>query len=135
MGKLSLADTAALLRECAALISNDSGLMRLGVALGVPTFGILASRARRMRHARAVFFPSRKNCRARRRAMPALGDVAIATAIWSAESLTPEEVFMKVNQLIPYIAEQTSRPARVPIASPPVGGGAAKETINLAYYG
>jgi ADP-heptose:LPS heptosyltransferase len=40
VGALSLADTAAVLRECAALVSNDSGLMHLGVALGVPTFGI-----------------------------------------------------------------------------------------------
>ncbi len=39
-GQLSLPDTAALLRQCAALIANDSGLMHLGVALGVPTFGI-----------------------------------------------------------------------------------------------
>jgi ADP-heptose:LPS heptosyltransferase len=39
-GKLCLLDVAALLSECAALISNDSGMMHLGVALGVPTFGI-----------------------------------------------------------------------------------------------
>jgi hypothetical protein len=40
VGGLSLADTAALIAECAALVANDSGLMHLGVALGVPTFGI-----------------------------------------------------------------------------------------------
>jgi ADP-heptose:LPS heptosyltransferase len=40
VGKLSLPDTAALLRECAALVSNDSGLMHLAVALGTTTFGI-----------------------------------------------------------------------------------------------
>jgi len=39
-GKLSLSDTAALLRQCAALVSNDSGLMHLAAVLGVPTFGI-----------------------------------------------------------------------------------------------
>jgi len=39
-GALSLADTAALIWQCAALVANDSGLMHLGVALGVPTFGI-----------------------------------------------------------------------------------------------
>ena len=37
---LSIRDTAALLSQCAAIISNDSGIMHLGVALGVPTFGI-----------------------------------------------------------------------------------------------
>jgi hypothetical protein len=33
IGTLSLQDTAALLRECAALVSNDSGMMHLGVAM------------------------------------------------------------------------------------------------------
>jgi len=40
VGRLSLADTAALISQCAALVANDSGLMHLGVALGVPTFGV-----------------------------------------------------------------------------------------------
>ncbi len=40
IGELSLADTAALLSQCAALVANDSGLMHLGAALGVPTIGI-----------------------------------------------------------------------------------------------
>jgi len=40
VGQLSLADAAALVGECAALVSNDSGLMHLGVALGVPVFGV-----------------------------------------------------------------------------------------------
>lgn len=39
-GALSLPDTAALLSRCAALVSNDSGLMHLGVALGIPVFGV-----------------------------------------------------------------------------------------------
>ncbi len=40
VGTLDLRDTAALLRQCAALISNDSGMMQLGVAMGISTFGI-----------------------------------------------------------------------------------------------
>ena len=40
VGALDLPDTAALIRQCAALVSNDSGLMHLGVALGTPTFGV-----------------------------------------------------------------------------------------------
>lgn len=39
-GQLSLADTAALIGQCAALVSNNSGLMHLGVALGVTTLGV-----------------------------------------------------------------------------------------------
>jgi len=40
IGTLDLPDTAALLSECSALVSNDSGLMHVGAALGIPTFGI-----------------------------------------------------------------------------------------------
>lgn len=40
VGKLALRDTAALISQCAALISPDSGMMHLGVALGVRTFGV-----------------------------------------------------------------------------------------------
>jgi ADP-heptose:LPS heptosyltransferase len=38
--KLSLLEVAAVIAECRALVANDSGIMHLGVALGVPTFGI-----------------------------------------------------------------------------------------------
>jgi hypothetical protein len=40
VGALTLADTAALLSECEALVSNDSGLMHVAAALGIPTFGV-----------------------------------------------------------------------------------------------
>jgi heptosyltransferase-2 len=40
VGELDLADTAALLSECAALVANDSGLMHVGAALGIPVFGV-----------------------------------------------------------------------------------------------
>jgi ADP-heptose:LPS heptosyltransferase/glycosyltransferase involved in cell wall biosynthesis len=40
VGQLSLRDTAALIRQCAALVSNDSGMMHLGAALRVPTLGV-----------------------------------------------------------------------------------------------
>lgn len=40
VGKLELLDTAALISQCAALVSVDSGMMHLGVALRIPTFGI-----------------------------------------------------------------------------------------------
>jgi ADP-heptose:LPS heptosyltransferase len=37
VGELDLGDTTALLSGCAALVSNDSGLMPIGVALGFLT--------------------------------------------------------------------------------------------------
>ena len=40
IGSLDLPDTAALLSECSVLVSNDSGLMHVGAALGIPTLGI-----------------------------------------------------------------------------------------------
>ena len=40
IGKLSLLDTAALIKQSSGLVSNDSGLMHLGVAMGTPTLGI-----------------------------------------------------------------------------------------------
>jgi len=40
VGRLSLADTAALLRECAAVVSIDSGIAHIAAALGRPTFAI-----------------------------------------------------------------------------------------------
>jgi heptosyltransferase II len=36
----SLMHTAALLKRCNLLVSNDTGIMHLGAALGVPTVGL-----------------------------------------------------------------------------------------------
>jgi ADP-heptose:LPS heptosyltransferase len=43
-GVLSLRDTAALISQCSAMVANDSGLMHLAVALGVPTVGVHSDR-------------------------------------------------------------------------------------------
>jgi lipopolysaccharide heptosyltransferase II len=42
-GRLSLGGTAALISVCRACVSNDSGLMHVGAALGVPTLGLISS--------------------------------------------------------------------------------------------
>jgi len=49
-GKLDIEAVAALIGQCAALVSNDSGLMHIGVAVGTPTIGVfgLTSPAREM---------------------------------------------------------------------------------------
>jgi len=39
-GQLSLADTAALLSQCTALVANDSGLSHVAAALGIPVVAI-----------------------------------------------------------------------------------------------
>jgi ADP-heptose:LPS heptosyltransferase len=40
VGKTNVAEAAALLAECDAVVSNDSGLMHLGAAVGTPTIGV-----------------------------------------------------------------------------------------------
>jgi len=42
-GRLSLGGTAALLARCTGFVSNDSGLMHVGAATGVPTVGVFGS--------------------------------------------------------------------------------------------
>jgi len=42
-GALTLGATAALLRTCTGFVSNDSGLMHVGAAVGVPTVGLFGS--------------------------------------------------------------------------------------------
>ena len=40
IGRLKLAETAALIKQCQLLIGNDSGPLHLGAAMGVPTIGL-----------------------------------------------------------------------------------------------
>jgi heptosyltransferase-2 len=42
-GELSLGGTAAVLARCRAFVSNDSGLMHVGAAVGAPTLGLFGS--------------------------------------------------------------------------------------------
>jgi heptosyltransferase-2 len=42
-GRTSLAEAMALIRRCRFFVSNDSGLMHVGAALGVPTVAIFGS--------------------------------------------------------------------------------------------
>lgn len=49
-GQLPLPDTVALLGQCAALVANDSGLLHVAAALGIPAVGVfgLTSPAREL---------------------------------------------------------------------------------------
>jgi glycosyltransferase involved in cell wall biosynthesis/2-polyprenyl-3-methyl-5-hydroxy-6-metoxy-1,4-benzoquinol methylase len=136
-GKLDLRDTAALLRECAALISNDSGLMHLGVALSVPTFAIfgITSPAREMIAAANMFpitkgLPCEPACRQR-----AWGRRDCEFHLRCLKTLTAEEVFMKVTATLPELQERSPSRTERPAALQVNGRSAASDTINLAYYG
>jgi hypothetical protein len=47
VGKLTLADTAALISQAGYVIGNDCGLTHLAVALGKPTFAVIGPTSRR----------------------------------------------------------------------------------------
>jgi glycosyltransferase involved in cell wall biosynthesis len=136
-GKLDLRDTAALVRACAALVSNDSGLMHLGVVLGVPTFGIFGiTSPQRETICAPNMFPITKG-------LPC--EPACRKAAWGRrdcdhhlrclKTLTPEEVFMKITATLSERNEK-SLPAVTGSATPQLNGHSdASEKINLAYYG
>jgi ADP-heptose:LPS heptosyltransferase/2-polyprenyl-3-methyl-5-hydroxy-6-metoxy-1,4-benzoquinol methylase len=137
IGKLDLRDTAALLRECAALISNDSGLMHLGVALGVPTFGIfgITNPEREMISAPHMFpitkgLPCEPACR-----QGAWGRRDCEYHLRCLKTLTPEEVFMRVTATLPELEKRltsSAGPPATPKLDPP---NVVVETIAVAYYG
>jgi ADP-heptose:LPS heptosyltransferase/2-polyprenyl-3-methyl-5-hydroxy-6-metoxy-1,4-benzoquinol methylase len=145
IGKLSLPDTAALLRACAALVSNDSGLMQLAVALGVPTFGIFgitspAREAMRSKHFHAI--TKKLPCEAACHAGP-WGRRDCDRHLECLKTLTPEEVFMKVTQLMPETPRASNlakiRP-RAALQAVPADNAKSRrpprrETIDLVYHG
>jgi len=57
-GKTSLLVTAAILKKCRALIANDSGLMHMAEAVGIPLIAIFGSTTREL-----GFFPLLKTSR------------------------------------------------------------------------
>jgi len=128
IGTLSLQDTAALLRECAALVSNDSGLMHLGVALGIPTFGIfgITSPQREVIPAEHMFpitkgLPCEPACR-----QEPWGRRDCAQHLACLKSLTAQEVFAKIQQVIP---------AHTPAVVSRITEPKTMDTLNVMYYG
>jgi ADP-heptose:LPS heptosyltransferase/2-polyprenyl-3-methyl-5-hydroxy-6-metoxy-1,4-benzoquinol methylase len=145
IGKLNLPDTAALLRGCAAVISNDSGIMQLAVALGVPTFGIFgitspAREAMASKHFHAITkgLPCEAACHAGR-----WGRRDCDRHLECLKTLTPDEVFMKVIEHLPELAHTASAPPILPSASlQPAALSVSnhkrpqdRETIDLVYHG
>jgi ADP-heptose:LPS heptosyltransferase len=102
VGALSLADTAALLARCAALVSNDSGLLHLGVALGVPTLGVfgLTSPARElMPAARATAVTKGLPCEPACRRQP-WGRRDCTHHLRCLRTLEPDEVLARLRALL-----------------------------------
>jgi ADP-heptose:LPS heptosyltransferase/SAM-dependent methyltransferase len=112
VGKLSLIDTAAMLKQCAGLVSNDSGLMHLGVALGIPTFGIfgLTSPKREAIPSRWMFpitkgLPCESFCRQK-----PWGRKDCELHLECLKTLTAEEVLSAMKVQIPTLTNSHSEP-------------------------
>jgi len=127
-GQLRLADTAALIRQCAALVSNDSGLMHLGVALGVPVFGVfgITSPAREA-IASPFMIPvsAQLDCEPACRRQP-WGRRDCDHHLACLKSLSAEGVLARVTARLPDLPVLALPPGKTPLpAAPP---------IRLAYY-
>jgi 2-polyprenyl-3-methyl-5-hydroxy-6-metoxy-1,4-benzoquinol methylase/glycosyltransferase involved in cell wall biosynthesis len=127
VGKLSLGDTAALIGQCAALVSNDSGMMHLGVALGIPSFGIfgITSPQREMIPSRWMLpiskgLPCEAPCR-----QQAWGRRDCEHHLECLKMLTPHEVLSRITETLP----------QLPHAAPPHAKPAAGELVRVNYYG
>lgn len=128
VGTLSLPDTAALLRECTALVSNDSGLMQLGVAMGIPTFGIFGiTNPQREAIPAEHMFPISKGlpCEPACRQMP-WGQRDCEHHLECLKSLTAQEVFDKMRAHVPQVGQHA-------VASP--SKCKTMDDISVAYYG
>ena len=137
IGKLDLRDTAALLKQCAALVCNDSGLMHLGVAIGTPTFGIFGiTSPDREAFPSPTLFPITKRlpCEpACRRA--AWGRRDCEFHLSCLKTLSPDEVYMQIASTL---SEANNKALPIPTVSTPSGlngHSTGSETISLTYYG
>jgi ADP-heptose:LPS heptosyltransferase/predicted TPR repeat methyltransferase len=110
VGKLSLRDTAALIKSCAALVSNDSGIMHLGVALGTPTFGVFGITSPRREtipspsmHVVTKGLDCEAACRTK-----AWGRRDCERRLECLKTLTAEEVFERVARCVPALRKRTT---------------------------
>ncbi|MBN9509429.1 MAG: glycosyltransferase [Alphaproteobacteria bacterium] len=120
-GQLSLSDTAALIRQCAALVANDSGLMHLGVALGVPTFGIfgITSPAREAMPSRHMIPVTQKlACEPGCRKQP-WGRRDCEHHLECLKMLTPDDVMERITEHL---------------AEPPATRASASAAVHVAYH-
>ena len=122
-GPRSLRDTARLIGQCTALVANDSGLMHLAAALGVPTLGLfgLTSPARE-----AMPWPALHTlsgglaCEPACRTQP-WGRRDCAQHLECLKRLAPARVAAKLCELAPGLlpnSRQRTAPAALPDSAP-----------------
>jgi ADP-heptose:LPS heptosyltransferase/glycosyltransferase involved in cell wall biosynthesis len=133
VGQLNLQDTAALLRQCAALVANDSGLMHLGVAMEIPTFGIFGlTHPQREAMPAEHMYPMRQchpQCR-----QPSWGQRQCAYNLQCLKTLTPHAVLNTIRTHVPAYGSVegtslTSKRASLAQELPTM------DDIRVAYYG
>jgi hypothetical protein len=150
IGKLTLADTAALLSQCAALVSNDSGMMHLGVALGIPSLGIfgITSPQREIMHAPNMIVVTKglaceSACRAK-----AFGRRDCEHHLACMKTLTAQEVLERLPKSVSSRKEQSLTPSltssstfslttsiAAPVLSPPSPHSPSIAPLSVAYHG
>lgn len=129
VGELSLRDTAALLGECSALVSNDSGMMHLGVAVGIPTFGVfgITSPQREAIPAPNMFAVSKGlACETACREQP-WGRRDCEHHLECLKTLSASDVLKSVRERLPDLRLREG-------PQPPSHGAKAMNEISLAYY-
>jgi ADP-heptose:LPS heptosyltransferase/SAM-dependent methyltransferase len=130
IGELGLADTAALLKQCAALVSNDSGLMHLAAALGVPTFGIfgLTDPRREVMPSDHVFaLTNEAACAPACRRRP-WGSRDCERHLACLRTLSPDDVLRQIGAKLPH-ARPEARPSPTAVTK-----DASMDDISVAYY-
>lgn len=140
VGALDLPDTAALVAQCAALVSNDSGMMHLGVALGTPTFGVfgITSPEREMIPSAKMFPVTKKlSCEAACR-KGTWGRRDCERHLECLKTLSPAEVLEHVKRNVPALPADARIAAVAPsssaVVSPPRRAHARCD-LSLVYYG
>jgi ADP-heptose:LPS heptosyltransferase/glycosyltransferase involved in cell wall biosynthesis/SAM-dependent methyltransferase len=126
-GQLNLPDTAALIAQATALVSNDSGLMHVGVAVGTPTFGIfgITNPAREIipaphMHVISKGLPCEPLCRTQPQ-----GRRDCEHHLECLKQLTAGEVMARIGECLPELSNATAAPAVAPESA----------AVSVAYYG
>jgi len=130
----SLVETARLIAQCSALVANDSGLMHLAAALGVPTLAIfgLTSPAREAMpwpalHALSGELPCEPACRSE-----PWGRRDCQHHLECLKRITPQMVAARLYEIAPDLGIRASMPSGVPgVSRKPRPGPAALATLPL----